>query len=110
VFTHGSLGGVALANATLHRGLGAVDLGCFPRLRLPKNGEKDDAAASRDKVADPAFLSTDVKAQFPKLAAKLARIGLAQERAPISQQVDVESGMAKVISRELLQPASDLWM
>jgi hypothetical protein len=95
VFTHGSLGGVALANAALHPGLGAVDLGCFPRLRLPKNGEKDDAAASRDKVADPAFLSTDVKAQFPKLAAKLARIGLAQERIPISQQVDVESAWPK---------------
>ena len=52
VFTHGSFGGVALANAALHRGLSAVDLGCFPRLGLPKDGEEDDAAASRDKVAD----------------------------------------------------------
>ena len=51
-----------------------------------------------------------MKAQFPKLAAKLARVGLAQERAPISQYVDVESGMAKVIIRELLQPVNDLWV
>jgi hypothetical protein len=110
VFTHGSLGGVSVGNAALHRSLRALDLRCFPGLRLPKDGEEDDAAASRDKVADPAFLSTEVKAQFPKLAAKLACMGLAQERAPISQQVDIESGMAKVISREVLQPANDLWM
>jgi hypothetical protein len=110
VFTHGSLGGVSLGNAALHRSLRAVDLRCFPGLRLPKDGEEDDASAGSDKVADPAVLSTEVKAQFAKLAAKLARIGLPQEGALICQQVDVESGMAKVTIRELLQPANDLWM
>ncbi len=110
VFTHGSLGGVSLGNAALHRSLRAVDLRCFPGLRLPKDGKEDDAAAGSDKVANPAFLSTEVKAQFPKLAAKFARIGLAQAGALISQPVDVESGMAKVTIRELLQPANDLWM
>jgi hypothetical protein len=99
VFTHGSLGGVSLGNAPLHRSFRAVDLICFPGLRRPKDGEEDDASAGSDKVADPAVLSTEVKAQFAKLAAKLARIGLPQKGAPICQQVDVESGMSKVTIR-----------
>jgi hypothetical protein len=85
VFTHGSLGAVSFGNAAFHRNLRAVDLRCFPGLRLPKDGEEDDASAESGKVADPAVLSTEVKAQFPKLAANLARIGLPQEGALISQ-------------------------
>jgi hypothetical protein len=85
VFTHGSLGGVSLATqrfiAASARSICAVSLGFVFRKTVRRTMRRPGAI----KVADPAVLSTEVKAQFPKLAANLSRIGLPQEGALISQ-------------------------
>ena len=55
-------------------------------------------------MGDSHRLPVQVKPQFAELAVQLPRVGLAQERSFISQEVDVECRLRELISRQLLKP------
>jgi hypothetical protein len=64
--------------------------------------QQDDPLVDGDPIGDPNCAAVQVKSQFAQLTVELLRVGLAQQRPLVSEQIDVERRVGELSGRQAL--------